>query len=97
VSNKEATERVKINKLLEAAGWRFFPDHNGPDKTRLKPSVALLSPDLDSLGENFEKAQRGFVDFLVVDNRDFPRPYQLKAVHQLQGAVREGKDRFLFL
>lgn len=23
---KEATARIKINKLLEAAGWRFFPD-----------------------------------------------------------------------
>ena len=26
----------------------------------------------------------------------FLRPYQLKAIHQLQAAVREGKDRFLF-
>ena len=24
-SMKEATARIKINKLLEAAGWRFFP------------------------------------------------------------------------
>jgi type I restriction enzyme R subunit len=23
---KEATARLKINKLLEAAGWRFFAD-----------------------------------------------------------------------
>ncbi len=22
----EATARIKINKLLEKAGWRFFPD-----------------------------------------------------------------------
>ena len=29
-SMKEATARIKINKLLEAAGWRFFPDSNGP-------------------------------------------------------------------
>jgi len=25
---KEATARIKINKLLEAAGWRFFQDGN---------------------------------------------------------------------
>ena len=27
---KEATARIKINKLLEAAGWRFFPDPRQP-------------------------------------------------------------------
>ena len=25
---KEAKARIKINKLLEAAGWRFFDDEN---------------------------------------------------------------------
>jgi len=24
--DKEASARIKINKLLEAAGWRFFPE-----------------------------------------------------------------------
>lgn len=27
---KEAQARIKINKLLEAAGWRFLEDANGP-------------------------------------------------------------------
>ncbi|MBP2573562.1 hypothetical protein J2767_004755 [Agrobacterium tumefaciens] len=26
VPRKEATARIKINRLLEAAGWRFFDD-----------------------------------------------------------------------
>ena len=26
----EATARIKINKLLEATGWRFFADGNKP-------------------------------------------------------------------
>lgn len=26
MNKKEATARIKINKLLEAAGWRFFPE-----------------------------------------------------------------------
>ncbi len=28
MSAKEATARIKINRLLEAAGWRFFDDNN---------------------------------------------------------------------
>ena len=32
---KEATARIKINKLLEAAGWRFFPDGDGPANVQL--------------------------------------------------------------
>lgn len=69
---KEASARIKINKLLEAAGWRFFPDNAGPANIRLEPSVAVNAIDLDSLGENFEKASRGFIDFLLLDARNFP-------------------------
>lgn len=29
MSAKEAKARIKINKLLEDAGWRFFDDANG--------------------------------------------------------------------
>ena len=69
---KEATARIKINKLLEGAGWRFFPDDCGPANIRLEPNVALKSSDLDALGENFEKAKTGFVDFLLLDAKGFP-------------------------
>ena len=69
---KEATARIKINKLLEAAGWRFFPDGNAPANIRLEPSVTIKSTDLDALGENFEKAEKGFVDFLLLDAKGFP-------------------------
>lgn len=72
MSAKEATARIKINKLLEAAGWRFFEDERGPANIRLEPSVALRASELDALGENFEKAARGFVDFLLLDARGFP-------------------------
>ena len=30
MANKEATARIKINKLLEASGWRFFPEGSAP-------------------------------------------------------------------
>ena len=69
---KEATARIKINKLLEAAGWRFFADASGPANIRLEPSVTIKSTDLDALGDNFEKLGRGFVDFLLLDAKGFP-------------------------
>ncbi|MEO6197694.1 MAG: DEAD/DEAH box helicase family protein [Gemmatimonadaceae bacterium] len=69
---KEATARIKINKLLEAAGWRFFQEGNAPANIRLEPSVTIKSTDLDALGDNFEKAERGFVDFLLLDAKGFP-------------------------
>ena len=68
---KEATARIKINKLLEAAGWRFFQDGNAPANIRLEPNVTIESTDLDALGDNFEKSTKGFVDFLLLDARGF--------------------------
>ncbi|CAN5834360.1 hypothetical protein BH23ACT11_BH23ACT11_15520 [soil metagenome] len=72
MSEKEATARIKINRLLEAAGWRFFPDGGGPANVRLEPGVTIRSSDLDALGDDFEKTERGFVDFLLLDARGFP-------------------------
>ena len=69
---KEASARIKINRLLENAGWRFFADGNGPANIQLEPSVKLTQQVLDSLGVDFEKAARGFIDFLLLDIRGFP-------------------------
>ena len=69
---KEATARIKINKLLEAAGWRFFQEGNAPANIQLEPSVTLKTQDLDALGENFEKVQKGFIDFLLLNEKGFP-------------------------
>lgn len=69
---KEATARIKINKLLEAAGWRFFPEGGAPTNIRLEHTAALKSDDLDAFGEDFEKVERGFIDFLLLDARGFP-------------------------
>ena len=72
MSEKEATARIKINKLLEAAGWRFFPQGGSPANIRLEPSVTIKSADLDALGDNFERTGKGFVDFLLLDAKSFP-------------------------
>jgi type I restriction enzyme R subunit len=46
----EASARIKINKLLEAAGWRFFAEGDNPANIRLEPSVTIAPSDLDALG-----------------------------------------------
>ena len=69
---KEAAARIKINKLLENAGWRFFADANGPANIQLESSVALKKQDLDAMGDNFEKAGKGYIDFLMLSEKSFP-------------------------
>jgi type I restriction enzyme, R subunit len=69
---KEATSRIKINKLLEAAGWRFFPDGKMPANIQLEPNVTIKTADLDAFGNDFEKTAKGFIDFLLLDSRGFP-------------------------
>jgi len=69
---KEAKARIKINKLLEESGWRFFDDGTKPANIVLEPNVKLTQPQVSLLGEDFEKAERGFIDFLLLDARGFP-------------------------
>lgn len=69
---KEAAARVKINQLLDASGWRFFSNGHGPANVQLEPHVTLKAQDLDSLGEDFEKTSKGFVDFLLLNEKGFP-------------------------
>ena len=69
---KEATARIKINKLLETAGWRFFAEGAAAANIQLEPSVLIKQSDIDSLGENFEKTSRGFIDFLLLNEKGFP-------------------------
>ncbi len=72
MSDKEATARIKINKLLEAGGWRFFADGDIPANIRLEPSVTIKTTDLDALGDNFERTAKGCIDFLLLDAKSFP-------------------------
>ena len=68
----EATARIKINRLLERAGWRFFPDGDEPANVRLEQGIALKPADLDGLGDDFDKTERGVCDFLLLDSKGFP-------------------------
>jgi type I restriction enzyme R subunit len=69
---KEAAARVKINTLLEAAGWRFFQQGSEPANICLELHVSLKPADLQALGDNFEKTKKGFIDFLLLDAKGFP-------------------------
>jgi len=48
VTEKEATARIKINKLLETAVWRFFPHGDNPANIRLEPAITIKPADLDA-------------------------------------------------
>jgi type I restriction enzyme, R subunit len=69
---KEAKARIKINSLLQEAGWRFFDDKNGQANIVLEPKVDLTQKEIDALGNDFEKTKKGFVDFLLLDTNGFP-------------------------
>ena len=72
MSVKEAKARIKINKLLEAAGWRFFDDENGPANIQVEANVKITKKQFDDFGENFEKVKNGFIDFLLLDEQGKP-------------------------
>lgn len=67
MNDKEARARIKNNKLLEEAGWRFFDDKNGKATIRLESSISM-----DDLGDDFENSKNGFIDFLLVDENQNP-------------------------
>jgi type I restriction enzyme R subunit len=72
MAEKEAKARIKINKLLEEAGWRFFDNEHGKANILLENNVKLTKEKLNEFGENFEKTSSGFIDFLLLDDQGFP-------------------------
>jgi len=70
--SKEAKARIKINKLLEDAGWKFFDDKSGPANIQLENQITITKAHIDEFGEDFEKTSKGYIDFLLLDNRGFP-------------------------
>ncbi|MCK5243411.1 restriction endonuclease subunit R, partial [bacterium] len=69
---KEAKARIKINKLLEEAGWRFFDSNQGRANIALEVNVKISERALNELGEDFEKTKNGHIDFLFLDKNGFP-------------------------
>ncbi len=68
----EAHARIKINKLLEEAGWRFFDDENGKANILLENYVKITQQEIDAWGNDYEKTKSGSLDFLLVDSDNKP-------------------------
>ena len=68
----EAKARIKINQLLENAGWRFFDDEYGPANIQLETNAKITQHHIDAFGEDFETTKNGFVDFLLLNDKGFP-------------------------
>ena len=64
---KEAQSRIKINKLLERSGWNFLDEWEQKANIEVEAWVRL-----EHLGDDFEHAPRGAIDYLLFDNRWFP-------------------------
>ncbi|MDH5533330.1 MAG: DEAD/DEAH box helicase family protein [Candidatus Pacebacteria bacterium] len=62
----EANARIKINKLLEKSGWRLVDSDEGKASVTVEDHL-IVSPnkETDTLGEDFEKAKGGFIDYLL--------------------------------
>lgn len=69
---KEAKARIKINSLLQDAGWRFFDDENGKANIVLENNVKIRQSDIDAFGNDFEQTKNGFIDFLLLDDKGYP-------------------------
>lgn len=67
MAEKEAKARIKINKLLEEAGWTFFDNEKGKATIKLESAIKM-----DDLGDDFEQTKNGFIDFLLVDENQNP-------------------------
>lgn len=101
MQKKEAQARIKINKLLEASGWRFEDNENGKANIQLEPGVKIAD-----LGDDFERESKGFIDFLLLDKdgralvvveakREAVDP--LSAKEQARNYARNANARFIIL
>ena len=59
-------QAARNRRLAILRGWQVTRQH--PARTQRDAQVA----DLDALGEDFEKASKGFIDFLLLNEKGFP-------------------------
>ena len=107
MSTKEAKARIKINNLLEEAGWRFITDEHGAANIVLESGVSVTPEYMtDKWGEDFEKTQKGFIDYLLLDSNGYPVAlveakresiHPLNAKEQARKYAMAEKVRYIFL
>ena len=71
-NKKEAQARIKINKLLEKAGWHLLDGPNIRANVQLEAGVKITQQDIDRQGDDFEKTSNSFVDYLLLDENKYP-------------------------
>lgn len=103
---KEAGARIKINRFLQEAGWRFFDDENGRANVCLEVNVKMTQKHIDDMGIDFEKTKNGFIDFLLVGDNGRPlivleakseNKNLLSGKEQARGYARSLNCRFVIL
>jgi type I restriction enzyme R subunit len=72
MAEKEAKARIKINKLLEDAGWRLIDSHEGKANVLLENKVKIAGKEESEIGDDFEKISTGYADYLLLDEKGFP-------------------------
>jgi type I restriction enzyme, R subunit len=68
----EAHARIKINLLLEEAGWRFFDNQQGKANILLENHIKITQQAIDAWGNDYEQVKSGSLDFLLVDSDNKP-------------------------
>jgi type I restriction enzyme R subunit len=106
VAAKEASARIKINRLLDEAGWRFFDCESGTANIVLEPNTKITETQIDALGEDFQTTKNGFIDFLLLGKDGRPLivleaksedKNPLAAKEQARRYAREQNARFVIL
>ncbi len=64
---KEAKARLRINKLLEEAGWLFLDEQGRKANIQVEAGVNVAT-----LGDDFENAKNGYIDYLLLGKDGFP-------------------------
>ncbi len=104
--SKEAKARIKINGLLNEAGWRFFDNEEGKANIILENHIKINKAKLDEFGDDFENTTNGFIDYLLLDGKGFPfivleakkeNIHPLSAKEQARKYAQSQKCRFIIL
>ncbi|KCZ73316.1 hypothetical protein ANME2D_00382 [Candidatus Methanoperedens nitroreducens] len=66
---KEAEARIKIKKLLEQSGWRFFNNEKGKANIVLENNIKCTKKTIDEFGNDFEKIKKGFIDLPLTEDQ----------------------------
>ncbi len=68
----EAHARIKINSILDDAGWKFFDNQEVSVNILLENHVKITQNEIDAWGHDYDKVKSGSLDFLLVDTKNKP-------------------------